>query len=230
MERIKSFNNNPVLKKKCVDLAQFHQDADNFIQGNWLSGEQNGDFEKGCGIGCMTQVGKSEALQVFSEKYHIDLWYVHLIEKIFEGLSDLESKTLIKDAFEVVPVGFDFDKCKSLFHFRVLMDDKKGQIGFCETDEQRKAVTHCAKLFKVHFSEIQESTAELAAESAAESAWSAAESAHYKWLRDLLFDCIEKTKCICDTSRYCVYCSIEINPTSPYMHCESCRGRGLRMS
>ena len=185
---MKTFNNNKQLKQELLNQLKYHQKLDAFVQGEWLrtkEGKIDGNGFKGCFYGCTMQTESSPLLK-FSEKYSIDLWYVYLTEKIFEGLSELESKKFPYEAIEIIPVGIDFNRVKSLFHYKLLGN----QLQYCKRDEKAiEALKKCMELFKIPFNEITESAAKSAAESAAESArsawsvrsvrsaWSAAESA-----------------------------------------------------
>ena len=169
---MKTFNNNKQLKQELLNQLKYHQKLDAFVQGEWLrtkEGKIDGNGFKGCFYGCTMQT-KSSPLLKFSEKYSIDLWYVYLTEKIFEGLSELESKKFPYEAIEIIPVGIDFNRVKSLFHYKLLGN----QLQYCKRDEKAiEALKKCMELFKIPFNEITESAAKSAAESAAESAWSA---------------------------------------------------------
>ena len=181
---MKTFNNNKQLKQELLNQLKYHQKLDAFVQGEWLrtkEGKIDGNGFKGCFYGCTMQTESSPLLK-FSEKYSIDLWYVYLTEKIFEGLSELESKKFPYEAIEIIPVGIDFNRVKSLFHYKLLGN----QLQYCKRDEKAiEALKKCMELFKIPFNEITESAAKSAAESAwsawsvwsVRSAWSAAESA-----------------------------------------------------
>ena len=86
---MKAFNNDKELKKGLIEDLKRHQEADAFVRGAWLVDKEKvegGDF-KGCFYGCTMQT-KEDPLEKFSEKYNIDPWYVHITEKIFEGLPE----------------------------------------------------------------------------------------------------------------------------------------------
>ena len=177
---MKTFNSNKKLKQELIKKLQHHQDLDAFIQGAWLdtdSGKAEGDIFKGCFYGCTMQTIE-DPIEKFSEKYNIDLWYCYITEKIFEGLPKGEYEKFPLESIEVLPVGVDINKIKSLFHYKIL----ESQLEFCESDKKvTDSVLKCMELFKVPFDQIDKSEAELvrsAAESAARSAaWSAAWSA-----------------------------------------------------
>ena len=204
---MKAFFENQELKQKLVTELEHHQKLDAFIQGTWITSEkiENNGF-KGCFYGCTMQ-SEENPLEEFSEKYNIDLWYVYLTEKIFEGLPDGEYQKFPIEAIKVIPLGFDFNKIKSRFHQEILKD----QLRFCDGNKKCiDAIQDCINLFSVDYSDITWSAARSAAESAARSAawsawsaarsaaesaaWSAAESAelnYYVFIKDLLFKCIK---------------------------------------
>jgi hypothetical protein len=151
-------------------------------------------------------------------KHDIDLWYVYLTERIFEGLPAGEFQQFPYDSIAVVPLNYDFNKIKSPFNKAMLLK----QLDWLTDENVRKVITDTASLFDTPFNEIDESAAWSAAWSAArsaesawsaarsaawsaESAWSAAESAwsaawsaesaaqnFYVWMRDTLFELIRQ--------------------------------------
>ena len=162
---MKTFNNNKKLKQELLKTLQHHQDLDAFIQGTWIdadSGKTESDTFKGCFYGCTMQT-EEDPIEKFSEKYNIDLWYCYLTEKIFEGLPKGEYEKFPLESIEVLPIGVDINKIKSLFHYRVLED----QLQFCDSDEKvTNSILKCMELFKTPFDQIDESVAEAAAASA----------------------------------------------------------------
>ena len=167
-----TFNGNEDLKKKLIEKLRHHQDLDTFVQGTWLdtdSGKVEGNGFKGCFYGCTMQT-KENPVGKFSKKYNIDLWYCHLTEKIFESLPKGKYEKFPLQSIKALPVGFDINKIKSLYHYKIL----ENQLQYCVGDiKVTKAIKQCMALFKTPFNKIEES----AAWSAAWSAWSAAESA-----------------------------------------------------
>ena len=215
---MKTFNGNKELKTELLTQLKHHEKLDAFVQGEWLrksEGKIDGNGFKGCFYGCTMQT-EEKPLTKFSEKYNIDLWYVYVTEKIFEGLPKGESKKFPYESISILPIGVDINKIKSMFHCKVL----ESQLAFCKNNKPvTEAIKLCMELFSVPYNEISESAAESAAwsaESAAESAawsadsaWSAASSAesaawsaesaawsawsdYYSFLRDTLFNCIKE--------------------------------------
>ena len=174
---MKTFNGDKELKASLVKELKRHKELDAFVQGEWLSKNRSGgeDF-KGCFYGCTMQT-EENALEKFSEKYNIDLWFVHITEKLFEGLPDGEYQNFPLEAIEKLPVNFDVNKIKSDFHYALLMDKDNGQINFANGNEEAETVIkQCAELFKTDFNKIDKEAAAAvgaAAEAAAEAVWSA---------------------------------------------------------
>ena len=235
---MKTFDGDKKLKSELIKKLKNHQKLDTFIQGDWLTDiKVKGNGFKGCFYGCTMQTSENP-IEQFSDKYNIDLWYCHLTEKLFEKLPDGDYQKFPLESIKILPVGINFNKIKSKFHYNLLMDKEHGSINYCgDNKECIDAIKQCADLFKVDFDKIDESAARSAAESAAESAarsaarsaawsaaWSAAESArsaaesaaesaarsaawsaawsarsaaesawsaHYIWLRNMLFEVIK---------------------------------------
>ena len=98
---------------------------------------------------------KESPLERFSEKYNIDLWFVHITEKLFEGLPASEYQNFPLEAIEKLPVDFDINKIKSDFHYALLMDKDNGQITFAKGNKEvETAIKQCAELFKTDFDKI----------------------------------------------------------------------------
>ena len=198
-------------KHELVELAQMHQDADRFVQGNWLQ-EKSGDYFKGCSFGCMTQSDEN-TLEKAAQQAGLPIWLISVAEKIFEGLPIKDAKLFVVKFYSSITPGKDHAESYSRFFYKLLMDKKHGQITFTKKgDDQYNAVIQCADLFKdARAAESAWSAAESAAwsaarsaaESAAESAarsaarsaaWSAArsaESCHYIWMAKLLILCVK---------------------------------------
>tara|TARA_R110002020_G_scaffold17586_1_gene61617 strand:+ start:228 stop:821 length:594 start_codon:yes stop_codon:yes gene_type:complete len=195
---MKTFNGSTELKNELIEKLKHHQDLDTFIQGGWLdtkSGKVEGNGFKGCFYGCTMQTNEG-AIEKFSKKYNIDLWYCHLTEKIFEGLPKGKFEKFPLQSIKVLPIGFNINRIKSLF----LRKNLENQLQFCKGNKKvTDALNQCIELFKVDFDKIGESAESVtwAAESAAWSAaWSAAKAEkadYYIYLRDLLFECINET-------------------------------------
>ena len=174
-----TFNNDEKSKNQLIEELLHHEELDAFVQGSWLSGEATeAGTQKGCMYGCIMQ-SKESPINSFCEHYHIDYWFGHITEKIFEGLSVKEAKGFPLEAIRRLPVGISLELIKSEFHYRLLED----QLQYCKESQQvTNAVKQVMDLFYndgqfIPFNEINKSAAD-SAESAAESAaWSAAESA-----------------------------------------------------
>ena len=209
-----TFNNDPSLKADLIRQLKHHQELDAFVRGKWLTGDTiSGNGRRGCFYGCTMQT-EHNPREAFSEKYHMDLMYVYLTERIFEGLPDNEYKTYPVRSIECVPVGFDFNKIKSPFFHALLMDKEHGVINFYNGNKPAEAaIRQVAELFTVDFDKIDKKAAWDAAYSARTAAEAAAEAAewavraaamaaraadnqpaHYTWMANLLVELIEKNK------------------------------------
>ena len=60
----KTFNKKK--KKEVLVIAKTHQEADRFIQGQWIENDDQ-EIHRGCFFGCMTQTDES-TLRVASEE------------------------------------------------------------------------------------------------------------------------------------------------------------------
>lgn len=169
---MKTFNNDPKLKEELVNSLRHHQKLDAFVQGEWLrknEGKIEGDGFRGCFYGCTMQTSDNP-IGKFSEKYHIDIWFVALTERIFEGLPFEEAKKFPLCIIENLPVGVDLDLIKSEWFKTVLSD----QLRFCGGSvEVEAAIKKCINLFDTPFNKISQHAAMTAAESAEYAVWCA---------------------------------------------------------
>ena len=203
---MKTFKNKTT-KARFVKEAKMHQEADRFIQGNWLN-RQIGDYKSGCFYGCMTQT-KENTLSKACEVMHLPEWLVYVSEKIFEGLPKEEAIKFPLELLEAIPVGMDSDKAYKSFMYQLLMDKDKGQINFTKKGSaQYKAIKQCSDLFlmdeitasaALSAARSAESAARSAAWSAGITAWSAASAAwsaeslnYYSWMKDLLIKIVKE--------------------------------------
>ena len=201
-----TFNGSQRLKDELLAKLKHHQELDTFIQGKWLTDEKvSGNGFKGCFYGCTMQT-QENPIKKFSDKYHIDLWYCSLTERIFEGLPNGEYQKFPMQSIEVLPVDFNITKIKSKWFKATLLK----QLDWITDEKIIEILKNTSRLFDVDFDKISASaawsarsaawsarsaawSARSAAESAAESAESAAKENHYLFLRDLLFAIIKET-------------------------------------
>lgn len=145
-----TFNNDTQVKLDLLVLLKHHQDLDTFIKGDWLASEKiEGNGFKGCFYGCTMQT-RTNPREAFSEKYNIDLWFCYITERIFEGLPKGEFEKFPYDSINILPVGFNFEIVKSMFHRGILLK----QLDWLKNDNIIKIVKDCADLFLVPFNEI----------------------------------------------------------------------------
>ncbi len=163
---MKTFNEEK--KKEVLKIALEHQEADRFIQGEWIKEDSkiNGFF-KGCFFGCMTQTSDN-TLEEASNQLQIPLWLVHVSENIFEGLESKDSLTFPVELLKAIPCNNDLDKVWRKWNKSVLTD----QLSFVEKNsEQEKAINQCIDLFNMDkITESAMSAARSASRSAARSA------------------------------------------------------------
>lgn len=89
---MKTFNNNPNLKRELLEELKQHQKIDNFQRDELL----------------------------INEKYHIDSWYYHLTASIFKNLPEGEYNTFPFDSINILPIGADLNKIKSRY-FQIIL-------------------------------------------------------------------------------------------------------------
>ena len=195
---MKTFYTEKELKESLLKYTKEHQEVEAYMRGSLLFTEEklakNGSI-KGCFYGCMTQ-SSEKTFEKASNQYGLPLWYVHVTERIYEGLPESEWLSFPYEAIEILPVGIDMNIIRSRFNYFLLKD----QLRFTKKESQQyKAIIQCMNLYTVSFNNIDRSAAESAfksafksgAWSAAWSAESAAESSYYIWMKNLLFECIK---------------------------------------
>jgi hypothetical protein len=170
------FNNDQLLKDELLAKLKHHQDLDTFTKGKWLTDEKvEGNGFKGCFYGCTMQTTQNP-ISKFSEKYHVDLWYCHLTENIFENLPDGHYQKFPYQSIEVLPLNFDFNKFKSKWLKTTLLK----QLDWVTNEKVITLIKNTAQLFEVDFDKITEdaaTSAEYAAKYAAKYAEYAVRSA-----------------------------------------------------
>lgn len=95
---MKSWNSNPKLKEKYVNIMKQHQEADTLIKGKyWEDG-------KGCAVGCMW---KGEHHDKFPTELGILEDFAHLEDSLFERLDNGKAKSFPVKFLSAIPVGLD---------------------------------------------------------------------------------------------------------------------------
>jgi len=157
-----TFNNDQLLKDELLARLKQHQHLDTFVQGKWLTDDKvEGNGFKGCFYGCTMQTEDNPIIK-FSEKYHIDLWYCYLTEKIFENLPDGHYQKFPYESIEVLPLNFNLNKFKSAWFKATLLK----QLDWVTDENLITLIKNSANLFDVDFDKISEDAAKLAADSA----------------------------------------------------------------
>ena len=136
-----------VNKDEFIKEIKWHKEQDAFMRGTYNEGNKN-NF-KGCAVGC--SINSINRLLGTSYNYdeHIDMvetlqipeWLVRLEDKIFEGLSEKDSKEWPLRFSEAINVGADLDKIKPAFLVYVLESMPKSPIS-------SKAVNRAIALWK----------------------------------------------------------------------------------
>ena len=185
IKKLRSFHNNPKLKKDIVAEILNHQKQDQIIQGTY--GVENGKW-KGCAVGCSIHSYniryKKEIPTNNHKAYETELGIpeslAQLEDRLFEGMSQEHALKWPAEFMKSIPVGADLSlvapkfisaTLRDLLSVREVKDDK----------EVSKQVLHIAKMWdRVVNGRPPKAAAWSAAESAA---WSAA---YYKMSRRLL--------------------------------------------
>jgi len=136
-----------VNKDQFIKEIKWHMEQDAFMRGTYNEGNKN-NF-RGCAVGCSinsinrllgTAYGYGEHIDM-AETLQIPEWLVRLEDKIFEGLSEEESKEWPLRFSEAINVGADLDKIKPAFLVYVLESMPKSPIS-------SKAVDRAIALWK----------------------------------------------------------------------------------
>jgi hypothetical protein len=108
-------------------------------------------------------------LQKTAKLYGLPLWYLHVTEKIYEGLPEDEWLEFPYQAIDVLPVGISTDTIRSLWSYKLL----ESQLQYAKENKQvETAIRQCMELFQVPFNEINVKLAIKLAELAESMMWS----------------------------------------------------------
>ena len=115
-----------VNKDEFIKEIKWHKEQDAFMRGTYNEGNKN-NF-KGCAVGCSINSINRLLGTAYDYDEHIDMaetlqipeWLVRLEDKIFEGLSEKDSKEWPLRFSEAINVGDDLDKIKPAFLVYVL--------------------------------------------------------------------------------------------------------------
>ena len=163
---MKAFLDSPEIQQKYITRLQQHYDADEIIHGTYW---ENG---KGCAVGCVLHSSNHKQAE---NELGIPEWIMHLMDTIFEGMPNKNSKEFPLKLFRSIPRGFD--NWQHIYHqLCVFMLEK-----VCKNIDNKIVVKAICDIITLHKTESKDRSAWSAARSAAWSAarsaaWSAAES------------------------------------------------------
>jgi len=123
MNQLLAFHNDPILRARTIDKAEWHRDQDNFVQGHYWS---NG---KGCAVGCLLQ-DPDGAHHRYEAEFGIPEALAHLEERIFEGMSVEQSKAWPLRFLNAIPCGADLSMVSTRVLIRILQDLKFDRAGY----------------------------------------------------------------------------------------------------
>jgi hypothetical protein len=184
---MKTFKNNPQLKKDLLRELRKHRKADEIIQGvYWEDG-------KGCAVGCSIQSLKDIKHKDFDNADHslyetelgLPEWLAQLEDRIFEGLPNGKARNFPIDLIAAIPVGIGKKQMDIVYHkflYWLLIDKNDGVIKYSNAITD-KAIRDIAELHnkaitkKVTEEEWESAGAVWSAEAAARSAARSAEAA-----------------------------------------------------
>ena len=135
---MEAFHGKQEIKDKYIARLKAHYEADEIVQGvYWEAG-------KGCAVGCILHSGNHNA---FEQELGIPEFFAHLVDNIFENLSNEDAKELPLQFLEAIPVGADLSKVPSKFLYWLLVDKEHGVVKFAD-GEGLKAIQAVAGLHK----------------------------------------------------------------------------------
>ena len=115
-----------VTKDQFIKEIKWHKEQDAFIKGTYT--ENNKNNFRGCAVGCSINSINKLLGTAYDYDEHLDMaetlqipeWLVRIEDKIFEGLSEKDSKEWPLRFSEAINVGADLDKIKPAFLVYVL--------------------------------------------------------------------------------------------------------------
>lgn len=111
-----TFANDPSQKELIAKQIKAHQDADEIVK--WC------DWQRGQGsiIGCVLHsCNHSE----FETRFNIPKWFAHLIDRLFSGMSDKDSKLFPLQLWEAIPINIDLRGVRCKFFLFLLEENKR---------------------------------------------------------------------------------------------------------
>lgn len=197
---MKSYNNDPKLKKRFIEEIKKHQEADAIQQGHY--GRKNGTW-KGCAVACSLRsldiIDGKELHEEYNQhkQYETKIgpeWLAHLEDTLFEEMKAEDANKFPLQFAEAIPVGVDLEPVKWKFCAYLMKENIERVTSFDIDDEPKKQIIDAIRdVLAVHEKAIKtgewdKSAAERAevravkivaecAASVAWSAWSAASAA-----------------------------------------------------
>ena len=192
---MKSFKNDPSLKKLHVEQAKKHYEQDMLIAGTY--GETDTDVFRGCSVGCFAYEISGQTddnpHKIVADDRGLPEWLIHLQDRIFEGLPLEDRKKWHVQLAEAIPVGIDLEPVRhklAIMRMDKLIALQQRNIGASNIVQQTIDVLDIVR--QCHEAELSKDSCDWAAavvaadwsaaaaasaRSAAASAWAASESA-----------------------------------------------------
>ena len=192
---MKSFKNDPSLKKLHVEQAKKHYEQDMLIAGTY--GETDTDVFRGCSVGCFSYEISGQTddnpHKIVADDRGLPEWLIHLQDRIFEGLPLEDRKKWHVQLAEAIPVGIDLEPVRhklAIMRMDKLIALQQRNIGASNIVQQTIDVLDIVR--QCHEAELSKDScnwaaavvaadwsaaAAASARSAAASAWAASESA-----------------------------------------------------
>ena len=122
LDGTRAFGGSASRKATAVALATAHRAADDFIQGTfWEEGvayDQDWTGFKGCAVGCLTHT-QDDPHQRLGDYYGIPRALAHLVDDVFEALSDDDCKGFPLAFIKAIPVGADLRPVAAKFYLLI---------------------------------------------------------------------------------------------------------------
>ena len=184
---MKSYLNNPELKKRFVEEIKKHKEADSIIQGTY--GEVNEEW-KGCAVSCSLRSldiieGKELKTEYknhkdYETKLGIPEWLARLEDTLFERMEAKDAKKFPLKFAEAIPVGVDLKPVKYKFGAYLMQENINTVLSLdIEQDLKNTVISAITEVLKLHQKAIKTGIWDSpAADLAAHSAYLVADSAH----------------------------------------------------
>ena len=132
-----AFHGKPGIKEFYLARAKAHFAADEIVKGKyWANGHR-------CAVGCLIH---SDSHADLAEALSIPLQLAHLIDGIFEGMSNGHAKSFPMRFIESIPVGAELAGVIDRFLLTLLSDPHHGVIA-CANEAARKPIQDMIDLF-----------------------------------------------------------------------------------